>query len=356
MRSRGITYDTGFFNGITSTHEPYDPDAVRHDLQAIRDDLHCTAVRLTGGDPQRLDLAARHAAALGLDVWFSPFSYEIEQDALLDLLVDCADRAERLRRQGARVVLVTGAELSLFTPGFLPGDTADARLRGLLKRDPHVLAGLPELPGRINAFLARAVTAVRARFGGPVTYASIHFEGVDWTPFDFAAYDVYRTRETAPHFEAGLRAMMASGKPLAITEFGCATFRGAADLGALGADIVEYEAGHPVRLKREYERDEAEQARCITELVDVFKNVGVDSAFLCTFACFHLPHRPEGEVDLDLASLGVVKVSLTGPEQPKRPRWTPKASFAALAAAYRSEAEPSSPSNTPLAVLEGEQE
>lgn len=343
MRGRGITYDTGFFNGITTTHEPFDPGAVGRDLRVIRDGLHCTAVRVTGAFPERLEVAARHAAALGLEVWFSPFTYELGPDALLDLLLDCADRAERLRREGASVVLVTGAELSLFAPGFLPGDTAEARLGGLLARDPRLLAGLSELPARLNAFLRRAVAAVRARFAGPVTYAGVHFEGVDWTPFDFAAYDVYRTRETAPHFRAGLRAMAASGRPLVITEFGCATFRGAADLGALGPDIVEYEDGRPVRLKGEHTRDEAEQARCITEHVDAFEEAGVDSAFLCTFACFYLPHAPAGGVDFDLASLGVVKVhpptadgpQADGPETDGTPRWTPKASFAALAAAYR---------------------
>lgn len=333
MRGRGITYDTGFFNGITSTHEPFDPGAVRRDLQAIRDELHCTAVRLTGGDPERLELAARHAADLGLEIWFSPFTYELDQDALLTLLLDCADRAERLRQQGARVVLVTGAELSLFTHGFLPGDTAEIRLNGLLGRDPQVLAGLPELSTRINTFLHRAVRAVRSRFAGPVTYASIHFEGVDWAPFDFVGMDLYRTKETAPHFRGALRALKVPGKPVAITEFGCATYHGAADQGAV--DIVEYEGGHPVRLRGEYERDEAEQARLITELVTLFEEEGVDSVFVCTFACFYLPHHDDGRPDLDLASFGVVKVHPTGPDQAGEPRWTPKASFAALAASYQ---------------------
>ena len=333
MRSKGITYDTGFLNGITSTHEPFDPDAVRRDLLAIRDDLHCTAVRVTGGDPERLELAARHAAALGLEIWFSPFTYELSQEALLALLLDCADRAERLRQQGAYVVLVTGAELSLFTHGFLPGDTAEIRLNGLLQRDPTVLTGLAELPARINAFLHRAAEALRARFAGPLTYASIHFEGVDWAPFDFVALDLYCTKETAPHLRSGLQSLKAWSKPLAITEFGCATYHGAADRGAV--DIVEYEGGHPVALKGEYERDEAEQARCIAELVTLFKEEGVDSAFVCTFACFYLPHREDGESDLDLGSFGIVKVHPGGPGQPGAPRWTPKMSFNALAIAYQ---------------------
>ncbi|MFC4424908.1 hypothetical protein [Deinococcus navajonensis] len=332
MRARGITYDTGFFNGITSTHEPFNPEAVQRDLQAIRDDLHCTAVRVTGGNPERLEIAARHAAALGLEVWFSPFTYELDQEALLDLLLDCADRAERLRQQGARIVLVTGAELSLFTHGFLPGETAELRLNGLVRRAPEVLAGLRELPARINHFLHRAVVALRARYAGPLTYASIHFEGVDWAPFDFVAVDLYRTADTAPHLRTGLRSLKAAGKPLAITEFGCATYQGAADRGAV--DIVAYEGGYPIGLKGAYERDEAEQARCIAELVTLFEEEGVDSAFVCTFACFYLPHHSDGQPDLDLGSFGIVKVLPGGPRQLGEPNWAAKASFAALATSY----------------------
>ncbi len=334
MRRLGITYDTGFLNGFTSTHEPFDANAVRADLQAIRDELHCTAVRLTGGDPTRLDLAARHAADLGLEVWFSPFTYELEQDALLALLLDCADHAERLRRQGAQVVLVTGAELSLFTRGFLPGAIAADRLHGLLTRTPETLAGLAALPARINAFLHRAVTAVRTRFGGPITYASIHFEGVDWTPFDFIAMDLYWTKDIAPHFRAGVQSLLRLGKPVAITEFGCATYRGAADVGAV--DIVEYQDGHPFRLNGEYERDEAAQAQCITTLAQLFQEEGVDTAFVCTFACFYLPHRTDGRPDFDLGSFGIVRAADQEAVRAGAPRWTPKASFSALSATYRS--------------------
>jgi hypothetical protein len=67
MRARGINYDTGFFNAGTSTHEPFDPEVVRREMRVIRDDLHCTAVRITGGDPDRLEIAATHDAHLDLD-------------------------------------------------------------------------------------------------------------------------------------------------------------------------------------------------------------------------------------------------------------------------------------------------
>lgn len=63
---KGITFDTGFRSAGTSTREPFDPEIVRHEMRVIRDDLHCDAVRVTGGYADRLKIAATHAAAAGL--------------------------------------------------------------------------------------------------------------------------------------------------------------------------------------------------------------------------------------------------------------------------------------------------
>ncbi len=112
MRGKGINYDTGFLSAGTSTHEPFDPEIVRREMRVIRDDLHCNAVRISGGDPKRIEIAATHAAAAGLEVWFSPFTNGLTIDELKDLLVDCAVRAERLRQNGAEIILLTGAEVS----------------------------------------------------------------------------------------------------------------------------------------------------------------------------------------------------------------------------------------------------
>src|SRR6266567_7999416 len=212
MRGKGINFDTGFLNAGTSTREPFDPEVVRREMRVIRDDLHCTAVRVTGGDPDRLEIAATHAADAGLAVWFCPFTNGLTQDELLDLLADCAERAERLRRRGAEVVLLTGSEVSLFTLGFFPGETLEERLA--LVADPlRVRPLIGEVRARMNAFLRRAVDVVRARFGGPVGYASLPLEGVDWTPFDVIATDaVYRSAATATHFRDLVRAFVAQGR------------------------------------------------------------------------------------------------------------------------------------------------
>jgi hypothetical protein len=63
MRGKGITYDTGFLTAGGSTHEPFNPDLVQSEMQIVRDDLKCNAVRITGGNVDRLEIAATHAAA-----------------------------------------------------------------------------------------------------------------------------------------------------------------------------------------------------------------------------------------------------------------------------------------------------
>src|SRR5262249_26467580 len=128
MRAKGINYDTGFISAGASTRDRFDPEVVRREMRVIHDDLHCTAVRITGGDPDRLEVAAALAADAGLEVWFCPFTNGLTQEALLERLADCAERAERLRRTGAEAFFPTGSEVSLFTEGFVPGDTLQDRL------------------------------------------------------------------------------------------------------------------------------------------------------------------------------------------------------------------------------------
>jgi hypothetical protein len=72
MRAKGIAYDTGFIYLGSVSRERLDPGVVSRELAIIRDDLHCNAVQVVGGDPDRLEQAARGAAELGLEVWFSP--------------------------------------------------------------------------------------------------------------------------------------------------------------------------------------------------------------------------------------------------------------------------------------------
>jgi hypothetical protein len=341
VRGRGINYDTGSFPAGNATRPDFDPDVVRREMWVIARDLHCTAVRITGGDSDRLTVAGECAAEAGLQVWFAPFPCEMTPDEMLPLFVECADRAEDLRRRGADVVLVTGAELSVFGAGFLPGENLFGRIAVLGLPTPERRVALLGLPARLNAYLRRVVGAVRPRFGGRVTYASLPFERVDWGPFDVVGVDAYRDRHNADGYREELRRYCAHGKPVAVTEFGCCTFQGAAELGARGWLIVDRHA-RPRRLDADYVRDEAEQAAYLRDLLGIFGQEGIDSAFWFTFACYayadHSSACRSGRYDLDLASYGVVRVlgSGVGTEYPDLP-WEPKASFRALAEVYGTE-------------------
>jgi len=339
MRIQGIAYDTGFVTPDGPVRPPLDPGRVERELTIIRDDLHCTAVQLVGGDPDRLEVAARLAAGLGLEVWFSPYPIELTEDEILALFVDCADRAERLRAAGADVVFVAGVELTIMNRGFLEGEGIDARLAQLFgdpARTPDRIAAAND---RLAPFLSRAVAAVRERFGGRVTYAAIQYERVDWDLFDVVTVELIRSAEVAGVFREGVRRLVDQPTPVAITGFGTATWKGAADVAPRSMEVLERdEAGVPVRLSTELDRDEAGQAAYLTELLEIFDGEGVDAAFVHLFALDDLPHRPDGppREDLDLASPGVVKVleGRSGEAYPGLP-WEPKEAFAAVAAAYR---------------------
>src|SRR5215813_205390 len=251
---KGIHYDTGFISAGSTTREPFDPQVVRREMQIIRDDLHCNAVRVTGGHPERLELAATCAAEAGLEVWFCPFTHNLTSEELLRLLADCAERAERLRQRGAEVIFLTGSELSLMTAGILPGDRLEDR--AALLAEPHrVRQIIPGIRARMKELLGAAVEVVRSRFSGKVSYASLPFEGVDWRPFDIISTDAgYRTAAMASRFRDDIRAFVAQGKvqgkPVAITEFGCATHRNAANLADRDDSMIEWGSGaRPVRLK-----------------------------------------------------------------------------------------------------------
>ncbi|MFD7843359.1 hypothetical protein ACFV4K_10550 [Nocardia sp. NPDC059764] len=150
--------------------------------------------------------------------------------------------------------------------------------------------------------------------------------------------ELIRSAEVAEQFQAGVRDLVAQGKPLAITGFGTATWKGAADIAPRSNKIVEYDAGGaPIRLNGNFVRDEAGQAAYLSELLEIFDSEGVDSAFVFLFALHSHPHRPDGDPrdDLDLASLGIVKVleDEYGDTYPDM-AWEPKEAFTAVARSY----------------------
>lgn len=338
MRARGINYDTGFFPAGKDSRPDFDAETARRELRIIAQDLHCTAVRISGGDPERLTVAAQCAAEAGLEVWFAPFPCELTKDELLPYFADCAERAERIRTAtGADMVFVTGCELTLFGHGYFEGEDCFARINTLANGGTGLWSKLGEIGGQLSAFLAEAVEVVRGRFGGKVTYASGVWEFPSWVPFDFIGVDAYRDASNVDDFAEHLQRYASYGKPVAVTEFGCCTYTGAGDKGGMGWGIVDT-TQTPPRLDGVYERDEGEQVRYLSELLEVFEQAGVDSAFWFTFVNEQAVHRVDGDPrdDMDLASYGVVKRLPGGARGTAYPElgWEPKKVFYALAEAY----------------------
>ena len=335
MRIKGVTYDTGFINAGNTTKEIFDPNIIEREMQIIKNDLHCNAVRITGGDLDRLEVTAQLAAAAGLEVWYCPFTCDLTQDELLEFLTDSAARAEKIRKNGNEVVFVTGSEISLVTKGFFPGDNLTERLT-LMKEPTKLREHIPHVQRTTREFLAKAAAVVRERFHGKITYASIPFEGVDWNLFDYIATDGgYRPTAIAPYFVQGIRRLVSQGKPAVITEFGCCTYQGAAALGGQADNNIVWTNGKASHLNGNYIRDENEQASTIVELFNIFDNEGVESAFVNTFARYDLPHRDNPIEDLDMASFGLVKIyeNKFGETYPNMP-WEPKLAFKAIAQLY----------------------
>lgn len=310
MRARGINYDTGFLPGDQFTRKSFRPDVVRREMAVIADELHCDVVRVSGREPERLELAARCAADAGLEVWFAPFPVDLPAAALLPFFADCARRAEGVRSAGAEVVFVTGCEISVFCGGFFPGNTFGHRIHTMAS-DPQWWSSLGRVSERVNTVLAEAAATVRARFGGRLTYASGPWEAVDWEPFDLVGTDAYRAAHNAGTFRTHLREFFRHGKPVAVTEFGTCAYRGAGDLGGMAWNLPP---GGVVP-------DEDEQVRYLDELLTVFEEEGVDTALWFSFAGYDRP----GEADP--TSYGVVRML-------DAVRWEPKRVFHAMAERY----------------------
>jgi hypothetical protein len=93
VRINGVNYDTGTTIEGDSTRPDVDGDVARRELGIVADDLHATAVRVSGADVDRIEVASRHALDAGLDAWFAPFPSDLEPDGLVSYLEGAAARA-----------------------------------------------------------------------------------------------------------------------------------------------------------------------------------------------------------------------------------------------------------------------
>ncbi|MFZ0926672.1 MAG: abortive infection protein [Halobacteriota archaeon] len=347
MNRKGVSYDVGRVMG-GNWHPTFDLKIIHRELEIIKNDLHCNAVRICGLDINRLMKASEVALNQGLEVWLSPEMWNKSQTKTLNYIVRAAAAAENLRgERPEQLFLSVGSELTLFMQGIVPGNTFMKRLRNPSLRE-IVNAGEHNKP--LNAFLAGVKNSVRKVFHGQLTYASLPWEAVDWSLFDFVGVDHYRDAGIEDRYVDMLKPLFAYGKPVIITEFGHNTVRGTTGSGAIGSQMignVDYKTlflhripllGRFVRprLNGEYVRDEALQARELIKTLGILDATGVDGAFVFTFAFPIYTYDSDPRYDLDMASTSLVKSygdgkhGATYPDMP----WEPKESFRALADYY----------------------
>jgi hypothetical protein len=342
---KGVCYDTGraYAPGFV-TRRVFDRAMTRRELQIIRDDLHCNAVRFQGTDIGRLMTAATDALTLGgLQVWLSPELFKKSRKATIAYLARAAAAAGPLHEQyPGRLVFCVGTESSLFTNGIVPGRTTNQKIANIRR------AGLQSGPyaTELQAFLAEASDTVRKAFHGPLTYASTPFEVVDWSLFDVIGVDHYRNSRNENRYAETIRRYVGQGKPVVNTEFGHSPYRGdrpgLMELGdAVTASVLLHRiplAGRLVRprlKKGTHVRDEERQARELTKTLGILDAEGADGAFIWTFADPWLTHSADPRHDLDMTSTALVKTCERGggTAYPGLP-WEPKPAFGAVASFY----------------------
>ncbi|MGH3206041.1 MAG: hypothetical protein ACRDOA_13420 [Streptosporangiaceae bacterium] len=346
MDIKGVCYDTGrAYGGGFVTRRVFDPAMTRRELQIIRDDLHCNAVRFQGTDIGRLMAAATAALELGgLQVWLSPELFKKSRKATIAYLARAAAAAEPLReRFPGRLVFCVGTESSLHTKGIVPGRTVSQRIASIRR------AGLRSGPyaSELQAFLAEATDTVRKAFQGPVTYASLPFEVVDWSRFDVIGVDHYRHSRIDEHrYAETIRRYLGQGKPVVNAEFGHSSYTGdrpgQLELGeAPGLSVLLHRiplAGRLVRprlKKGTHVRDEEHQARELAKTLAILDAEGADGAFIWTFADPWLTYSADPRHDLDMTATSLVRTYERGhgTTYPGLP-WEPKPAFGVVARFY----------------------
>jgi hypothetical protein len=347
IRQRGVNYDVGRSMGSLSMNwrPDYTPALMRRELDIIRTGLHANAVRLGGRDPRRLLAAADYAASAGLNVWLGPESGNATPQRTLSYITEAAAAAEPLfRRWPDRLTFSVGNELTLFMRGIVPGRSFAQRGR-LPRLREYMLSGQEPL----RAFLAKAAASVRRVYSGPISYNALPYERVDWDHFDVVGVNYYRQQALGTdQYLAKISQLQATGKPVAITEFGFASCRDADDpkflstfnaapWSMLGTAIPVLRPFIRPRVRTVYPRDEGAQARLLIDQLQLLDRAGVDRAFVMSFSFPLAPCSEDPRHDLDATALSIVRALPHGQHGTTYPDvgWEPKEAFHAVARYYR---------------------
>ena len=321
----------------------FDPYTVHRELEIIRNDLHCNAIKIQGFDVSNIIRTAKDALGDDLfdEVWLAPEMFDQDQEQTLQYTVKAAEQSEKLRSEWSsqtQIVFSVGTELTGFMQGIAEGNNMMERFTNPNFRENWRAGKYVKL---LNDYLSKVSKAVREVFNGKITYASLpRIETVDWSLFDYVCIDAYRDRFTKSSYDEWVKRYFKYGKPVVVGEFGCCTYRGAEDLGGMGWDIVDF-SKMPPELKGNYVYDQGLQAQELSTQLQILDDVGVHGAFIFTFIQpLDLTNDPgmlkmlqRITFDPDISSYSLVKSYPDGRHGAAYPdmTWEPKLSFRAVA-------------------------
>lgn len=361
LKLRGVNYDVGsvmYFNW----RPDFDPRTVTREVEIIKNDLHCNAIRITGLDIKRLLVATEIALMQGLEVWLMPTIWNKKQDQTLSYTERVAESAEKMRREYPEsLVLVVGGELTLFMQGIVEGRNVMEKVTRLMTKykrkenqseQVNLSKGISDLREAehnkiLGRYLQKAVASVRQSFQGKLTYASLLWESVDWSLFDYVSVDHYRAQRIKDQYAEMLKPALDFGRPVVVTEFGMLTYKGAEINGAgLDGNIIDRKSRffhyrlpllgrliRPKLMSGNLVRDEELQASELVDQLTILDNEGVYGAFVSTLVEQTNPYDDDPRYDLDMGSLSLVKSYSSGKRGSIYPdmTWEPKESFKSVA-------------------------
>lgn len=323
-KSRGINYEVGLkFHPEHKVDYEAISREIEHDLEDIKE-MGCNSVRIYGDNPDNLLLAAKTALEKGLKVWLSPYLINGQEQNTTDLLLNIAEQAEVLRQEhGDNIKLVIGNELMLTSriafeeeqyvdriarfKKFKALEMAKKYLR-LIALD-KVLPDTEQYKERVRQFAKSLVSQAREKFYGKMTYASLPDEDIDWSDFDIVGVNLYEDASNKASYAKELERYKSHGKPVAITEFGTAPYKGAGYLGGAAHLAIDWQRGH---LKRGLGfipviRDEKAQADYLEKLIKMYEKHEIDAHFIFEYINWNTPHTPDDpKRNLSTGSFGLV--------------------------------------------------
>jgi len=341
MKVKGVNYDIGTEMGVNWRPDS-DPITVHRELEIIKNDLHCTAVGISGKDIGRVAVTAEAALSLGLEAWLHPADWNNKPpEPTLAYIVEAAKAAQPLHeRYPGKVVFSVGSEFTLFMQGIIEGRTFMQRAKNLRQNGVGIKEGKHNQP--LNDFLSKVAIEVRKVFDGQIMYRSLVWEQVDWSNFDIIGVDHYWAEQIKDQYIDMVKPLFTHDKPVINTGFGFNTTTAPVTgmLSSLGNEpslLLHQLPGIgrfiKPKLKVINKRDEALQAKRLIDNLKLLDKAGFSGAFMDQFIFPLKPYSDTPKYDQDRTTSSLVKYFENGRHGTTYPdmTWEPKEAFKAVA-------------------------